>query len=69
MAVYECKACGYKAGEEYDYDEDRLTKYGDEEFIEIGGSFHVSKGDYYTPYIEKVKLYACPVCKTVILVD
>lgn len=62
--------CGY-AHEDWEGEKEFNKKYegkriGEEEFIEIHGSY-LTKESYYPP--REVYLYACPECKTIQLVD
>lgn len=62
-----CGACGYEKGHKYDEESNYIeVNPNGEEFIKINGHFTVTEGDYHQ-YEEKVGLYACPECKTVIL--
>ena len=57
-----CKTCGYEYA--IDYSSKKPEVIGDEEFISIIGTFYI-KRDWERD--ERVKLVACPKCKTVIL--
>lgn len=57
-----CAACGHIETHGYD-DKGEFVEEGPE-FISIDGSFTVTEG-YLTRIIQKVSLYACPICGTV----
>ena len=61
-----CKACGHEKGHEWVEDEYKGVNPGGKEFIEIKGNFTVKSSGYHQQ-LEEVYLYACPICKAVIL--
>lgn len=60
-----CPACNYQQGT--DWFTTPITKVGNEEFIEIIGTFRV-KNDGYSYGDYEVGLYACPKCGCVHMV-
>lgn len=60
----ECAACGHTW--EFDID---TGKWVGEEFLDIEGAFMMEKDMNWGKQAVKVRLMACPKCKTVILND
>lgn len=61
-----CKACGYIYDHDYSGPDWKEAEIGDEEFIQIYGTFFIN--DKYSYYDEKIQigLYICPKCNTVV---
>ena len=63
-----CKVCGHEKGREWVEDEYKEVNPEDKDFVQINGKFTVKSSGYHQQ-LEEVYLYACPICKTVILDD
>lgn len=68
MMIYECKACGYREGFDYNigYNKEHI---GDEKFKEINGHFTIMSDYAWGEHETRVYLFACPKCGTVIMRD
>ena len=62
-----CPACNYQQGT--DWVTTPNIKFGDEEFINIIGTFRVKHDNNYSHGDHAVELYACPKCGCVHMVD